>query len=287
MTTFIGAHGKGGTSIFKTFDELHSWNANIMQVFIGNPLQGMKPTVYKTYMGEFGEQIHDYLIKNNVKLVIHSPYILNFASPKNNYFGIDHIIKELEISDFIGSIGCVLHVGKFVVADDEDSGIENMYNNIKSILQSRKSKSCTSKLIIETAAGQGTELLTDIKDLANFYNRFTNNEKTKLGICVDTAHIWATGVDLSTPAKVKEYFNEFNKLFGKDALTLIHLNNSKVALGCCKDRHANIIGITGKIPVKSLKQVVLIGKQMNVPLILETPSDMHKEELEWMHNIVK
>ena len=275
---YIGCHGKGGDDFNKIFDAIRAVNGNMMQIFVGNPLQGMKDTVYKKYMGKLGDDIKQYLEDNNVKLVIHSPYIINISNNKKDYFGIDHLIKELEISDNIGSIGCVLHVGKYVVAENEEEGLENMYNNIKIILKARGKG--TSKLIIETPAGQGSELLTDIKDFANFYNRFTNSEKKNLGICVDTAHIWATGVDLSTAIKVREYFDEFKKLFGKKALTLIHLNNSKVKVGDCKDRHAPIFGIGGKIPVISLKEVVIIGKELKVPLILETPGDKDPE-IEW------
>jgi deoxyribonuclease-4 len=196
---------------------------------------------------------------------------------------VEHMAKELQIADKIGAIGCVLHVGKALKLPRED-GTVRMFNTVKRILEPLIGSAGCVKLIIETPAGQGTELLCKLAELAAFYNRFSDEEKARLGICVDTAHIWATGVDMSTPEAVRAYFDTFESLFGTGALAIIHMNNSKVANGCCVDRHAPIFGFNGTIPVKSLEEVVRIGKGKNVPIVLET--DMLKDhEIQWLASV--
>jgi deoxyribonuclease-4 len=136
-----------------------------------------------------------------------------------------------------------------------------------------------AKIVLETPAGQGTELLTDLDDFLNFYNKFSAEQRRYLGICVDTAHVWASGYELSDAYKMIAVKNA-------NDVVAIHLNNSKVAKGIRVDRHTTLFDSTGTIPHNSLKEFVELWKEKKSPLspliILETPSANYADELAYL-----
>jgi deoxyribonuclease IV len=116
-------------------------------------------------------------------------------------------------------------------------------------------------LLLETPAGQGTEVLTRMKDMISFYNRFTKEEKKKFKICIDTCHVFAAGED------PLDYIRDWCEIMGTKALALIHFNDSKDAKGSCKDRHARIG--SGKIGLNRLTSVMKYAVDNNIDLVVE------------------
>jgi deoxyribonuclease-4 len=152
-----------------------------------------------------------------------------------------------------------------------------MRTAIKYVLNDISKKKLNTKLILETPAGQGTELLTDLKDFIKFYNSFTKDEQKYLGICLDTAHTWALGYDLD---------EAYNLLFSKGNaknITLIHLNNSLVEKGAKKDRHATILN--GMIPNDKMNDFIKSIKNNKTVIILETPSTDYDKEIAHIYDI--
>ena len=280
---YVGAHINRDKTIVKTMENIKSAGGNALQIFISSPRSTALTDIAK--YDSVSREIKEYLTQNNFKLVIHSPYVINVASEFKNgkrtltideCYWIKTIINQLEISDLIGSIGVVLHVGKHVKLSYKD-GLENMRTFIKYVLNDISNKKLNTKLIIETPAGQGTELLTDLKDFIEFYNSFTKDEQKYLGICLDTAHTWALGYDLN---------EAYNILFSKSNaknITLIHLNNSLVEKGARKDRHATILD--GMIPNDNMNDFIKNIKKNKTVIILETPSKDYDKEIAHIYNI--
>lgn len=139
-------------------------------------------------------------------------------------------------------------------------------------------KNMKTKLIIETPAGQGTELLTNLNDFIDFYNDFSKEQQKYLGICFDTAHTWALGYEL---------IEAYNILFKKNSsdIIVIHLNNSMVEKGDLKDRHS--IMLDGKISVDNMNDFICNLKNKKIPLIiLETPSTDYRTELKHVNYLL-
>lgn len=280
---YVGAHINRDKTIVKTMENIKSAGGNALQIFISNPRSTASMDIVK--YDSVSREIKEYLKQNDFKLVIHSPYVINVASELKNgkrtltideCYWIKTIINQLEISDLIGSIGVVLHVGKHVKLSYND-GLENMRSAIKYVLNDISNKKLNTKLILETPAGQGTELLTDLKDFIEFYNSFTKDEQKYLGICLDTAHTWALGYDLD---------EAYNILFSKSNaknITLIHLNNSQVERGDKKDRHATILD--GMIPKDKMNDFIKNIKKNKTVIILETPSKDYDKEIAYIYNI--
>lgn len=247
-------------------------DANVMQIFVDNP-HSSRLSNLKKYTDDNIKDIQNST--KNIKLFIHSPYVINLA--KENINGIKLLIAELEFCEKINGIGVIVHMGKFLNSNREDA-LNMMKKNISNILKIAKIKK--TKLLLETSAGQGTELCYDLVEFSDLYKLFTTKEKKNLGICIDTCHIYNAGYDLSTKSSVKIFIKLFDKLLGWKHVELIHLNNSQKDLGSRVDRHDNLS--KGKIKKEGL--MYFIKKMKKIPIVLETPSDGYKEDLKFIKN---
>lgn len=275
---YYGAHLSIKNSITSAIDKIIEYGGNMIQIFISNP---MSTSLKLNYTDEQCIKIKNKLIETDSNLVIHLPYVINLSKPilkLEDAWWIKMIHQQLIISHKMGSIGCVVHVGKHLDLTINE-GIENMYNGLVNIIDFIIINKLNTYIILETAAGQGTELITtknnSLEDFSNFYNKFTNSQKQHIRICVDTCHIFAAGFDITNNNKVKTFFDDFHRLIGIEYLALIHLNDSKSNCGSCVDRHENL-GI-GKIGIEGLRNFIRYGAYYKIPIILETPSAFEKE----------
>ncbi len=265
---YLGAHVTTYLGMIVALKEVKKSGGNLIQVFLSNPQgRGMRKRDQKEI-----DQIEQFVTKHKMKIVVHSPYILNFAREfdKKSWF-IRGLIRELELDSKMGTMGSVIHFGNHM-AFTEKQGFDNMYKSLKYIISK-----CPPnvKIFLETSAGQGTELGFKLEAFAKFYKRFSKKEKETLVICVDSCHIFAAGYDIRTKKGVKEYFKKFDQLIGLQYLQLIHLNDSQVPLGKRVDRHASLgegfIGKTG------LLEIAKFAYKHKIPTVLETPGTYSKE----------
>jgi deoxyribonuclease-4 len=235
---FIGAHIPREKNLMDMMKKIIDVDGNSLQIFISNPRSTHIGEYNKKFLGNH-EEIRSFVIKNNFKLVIHSPYTINLASPLvfnkrilhlNECYWIKILLKELEIAHLLGSIGCVVHTGKNTKYPIKD-GLNNMKICIEYIIDEIIKNNWSSKLILETASGQGTELLSNYQDFLNFYNSFNDKQKEVFKLCIDTCHIWAKGYELNEIIDLTIKNNNMNDI------SIIHINNSKNPKGSHLDRH--------------------------------------------------
>ena len=285
--SYYGGHLSIKNGIVSAIEQINEMNGNMIQIFVSNPMS------IKMSENKFTDKEYN-LIKNKLKetdskIVIHLPYVINLAKPLNpdikSSWWIKMILSQLTISESMNSLGCVVHVGKHLELTPTE-GLNNMYDAFVYIIEYMKNHSMETKIILETAAGQGTELITtknnSLDEFAEFYNKFTDEQKHYLKICVDTCHIFAAGYNISDIKQVRNFFRDFDKLIGLDNMVLIHLNDSKCGCGSCVDRHENLG--EGKIGLKGLKHFIRYGIYYKIPIILETP-DEYERELEIINKI--
>lgn len=283
---YYGYHITGGNNkIILSLKTLKEKGANFAQFFTSSP-QAKQPYGLVDKFRNEAPEIKKFCKENEIKLVIHSMYLLNFAKElEDNKGNFNTIFNDLIISDMVGSIGCVFHVGKYL-KDTVENAENNMFKSLKKIIAFIKEKKIKSKLILETAAGQGTELFVTsnntIKPFSDFYNKFSDNDKNYLKVCIDTCHIFSAGICLNTKDNLKKFTNELKEDIGLNNICLFHLNDSKVCCGKKVDRH-EVLGY-GYIKLSSLKYLIKFAKYYNIPCVLETkPDDNHIEEL----NLIK
>jgi len=279
---YIGAHIKKESTLLKTLEIIKENGGNALQLFSSNPRSANVPNfeAYKV----ISQQIKKYNNENNISMVIHSPYTINLAKePKDgkryleleDCYWVKLLLAELIVSDMIGSIGVVVHVGKHTTQTKEE-GTKQMFKTMQYITQQIQKQKIKSKLILETPAGAGTELLTNVSEFMTFYNQFSAVDKKHLGICLDTAHIWSSGYDIN------EYYRLISKENSNDIL-VIHFNNSKKNKGSHVDTHDNIFD--GKIPLEDL-ELFLRNLKNNPVIILEKPSVKLNQDINWILQIM-
>jgi deoxyribonuclease-4 len=212
-----------------------------------------------------------------MKLIIHSPYSLNFARiPVINHktsWWIKYLINEMHYASKMGAIGCVIHMGKQLELTKK-MAIENMFESLTYVINNTPKN---VKLILETSSGQGTELLYNLKDLKYFYDMFSIKLKKRIKICIDTCHVFVAGYNLSKPNNVKQFFKFINKLFNIKNIILIQFNDAVYHYGSKMDRHAPIG--KGKIGINGLSIFAKLAYKYNIPIVLETPSKNYKKEI--------
>lgn len=272
----LGHHLNLKDGIDESFKYLDESKANFIQIFINSPKSFMVKKD-KTYLD---------LIKKNVderklKIVVHGNYMLNFCNPSESkiYKNAVRILKdELNDSVRINSIGVVIHMGKNVkklnLTDQEAE--DNFIKGLEEVLDNTDKKSV---LILETGAGQGTEINTEINSLGRLKKRLSKyGDRVKF--CIDTCHIFSAGYNISDVNYISEFEKIIEKFLGWNNIAVIHFNDSKVELGCKKDRHEDIG--KGYIKLEGLIKFIKLAKKYNIPTVLETPCDYisHKEQLE-------
>lgn len=257
-------------SFRKSVEEPHNKShINAFQIFVRSPMQ-LKLVEYKE---KEAEECKKYVRDNNLFLVSHATYLLNSATTDKWEDKILSAMNDLIYAEKIGAIGSVFHVGKHL-KQTVNEGIEIMFNFIASVIERLQNMNSKSIYILETCAACGTELLADLKDFGDFYNRFSDKQKENLKICIDTCHVFSAGYSLKSEMDSINFIEIVTDFIGWDNVVLIHLNDSKKDCGCHVDRHANLCqGCIGKDDESGFKFFVKHCFNLKIPMILETPHD--------------
>lgn len=283
MTHYFGAHIKFQyDDLINATKLIKKAGGNLIQVMLTNPKGKEKAKAPQQI-----KELVKYLKDNNMKIVVHSSYIHNFAKNWDPYsWWIKNLELEIELAHKLGAKGIVLHFGKKLDLSKEEA-YNNMYTSLMYVHKKTK-KYKDVKILLETPAGEGTVICSTLEDLGHFYSKFSKSENKKLKkrikLCLDTCHIFSAGYDIRTKDDVKKYLESFEKLVGLRYIYLIHLNDSKVELGRKVDRHDNIgkgyIGKTGLI------HMYKYFRKLGVPIVLETPNFGFQTEIKMLTSTI-
>lgn len=238
--------------------EALSYNSNTFMFYTGAPQNTMRSEINLDNV----EEAHKMLIESNIdinNLVVHAPYIINLANPKNYDFNINFLRQEINRCEMLGVKRLVLHPGSHVGLGIEE-GIKNITDSLNAVLD----ENMDIYICLETMAGKGSEVGSKFEELKQIIDGVKLKDKMK--VCIDTCHMNDAGYDLSDFDKV---LDEFDKLIGIDNIYCAHINDSKNMINTHKDRHENI-GY-GTIGFDNLLKVIYHDKLKDVPKILETP----------------
>lgn len=296
----IGCHISITPSILDGLKYSISIGANSGQIFLGsNQSSSLKSKQHLT--PENITQIKTFIQNNDFYLSIHAIYLLNFCSfPPNSKrikYAQDNLIYDLEMGEKIGAKCVVLHIGVRKSMNKEEV-YTNMADNILYILSRTFKTAKNIRLLLETPAGQGTQIATTVEELAELWNLIISRRskynlnlkdiKKRLGFCIDTAHIFSSGYAIRMPLGMNQYLDKFDDLIGLDKVGLIHLNDSKADLNSRRDLHEGIgdgyifgiekiknswskIPITKKDYLQNLITLLQRCKKAHIPaLVLET-----------------
>ena len=277
MELIIGSHVsfKSNDQLMGSVKEALSYNANTFMFYTGAPQNTMRVPINKELTKEALSLMKNSGIDIN-NVVVHAPYIINLANPKNYDFNVNFLKQEIKRVESIGVTKLVLHPGSHVGLGT-DEGIKNIINALNDSL----SESDNIVICLETRAGKGSEIGVSFDELKKIIDGV--KLKDKIGICMDTCHLNDAGYDISDFDKILDLFD---KTIGLSYLKVIHINDSKNPIGAHKDRHENI-GV-GTIGFNNLINVIYNKRLDGIPKILETPyigdKAPYKEEIEMIRN---
>ena len=196
--------------------------------------------------------------------VAHDSYLINLASPNAalRAKSIESFEFEMRRSNALGLDAVVSHPGNFM--DDRASGLAR---NADAIIEVLDRVQGPTRLLMELTAGQGTVLGSTFEEMAELLARIPAALQPRVGVCLDTAHVFAAGYDLASV--FDDVMTRFNDVIGLDRLGLFHLNDSKEPLGSRKDRH-ELIGL-GKIGEGAFRRIMTDQRFAHIPKVLETP----------------
>ncbi len=198
----------------------------------------------------------------------HDSYLINLATADPDLWrrSVEAFVDELDRAEALGLSYLVTHPGAHVGCGD-DAGLANVVRAIDEV-HARKAE-YKVKILLELTAGQGTCLGHRFEHLAAVLDRV--REPTRLGICLDTCHIFAAGYAFATQAEYTAMVNEFDRVIGLKKLKLFHLNDSKKPRGSRVDRHEHIG--RGHIGLEPFRWIVNDPRFQKTPMILETPKE--------------
>ncbi len=254
----------GGPS--KALERGHSIGCTAVQVFVKNNMQWFaKPFAEK--------DLNAYLLfPDRPKIVFgHSSYLINPAAINPDFLekSIQALGEELVRADQLKLPFLVLHPGAHMGAG-ETSGLKRVSRSLDQVFKSASKTAC--KIALEITAGQGTCLGCTFEQLATILAQSKHPER--LAICLDTAHLFASGFDISSEKGFWNTIKSFDQIVGRERLVAWHLNDSKTPLGSKVDRHEHIG--KGKIGLAPFREIMNAPEFAEIPKVLETPK---KEDL--------
>jgi deoxyribonuclease-4 len=217
------------------------------QLFLGGP-QSSRLTIEDGELAATASEIS----KRNSRIYVHSQYIINISNRSGDFWAEELLIKNLQYAVAMGCRGVVVHVGKSTGMEKSDA-VKNMRDTLTNAL---KHATPDCPLLLETPAGQGTELLTDSDEFIDFVDSFQDK---RLRVCIDTCHVFACG------HKPLDYIKKIQER--KDLLKLVHYNDSATPCGSCLDRHA-FMG-TGHIGMDGMKEIAELCTSISIPMVIE------------------
>lgn len=278
MTFYIGCHSTYRNGILEACKNVYDIGGNAVQIFLGDSISSSLKSKIKPSPEEL-EASRNFIKSHDMKLLIHSVYIINLcafpASSMRIKYAQDNIIHDLEFCESIGGVGVVVHFGNNKLGvDKREEAFANMASNIAEILRRTATSVKHSKILLETSAGQGEQIGITTAEISQILTNI--KQPNRIGICVDTAHIFASGYDIRSDIGWRSYLREFSQLVGLQFIQSFHLNDSASLLGDKKDRHkpitsGHIFGTpNGSTILTNIKEFAISRK---IPIILETHGD--------------
>jgi deoxyribonuclease-4 len=266
----IGAHVSAAGGAHNAPLNAAKLGLECFQFFSRPPQGGPAPEL----TAEIVDQFQANCQKNNLsECYIHTPYVLNLASDKEDVrkrtAGI--IRSDLDRASLLGVTAVMTHLGSASKIGDQKLGIKLVTEGMKRILDGYDG---TAQPLMEISAGAGMVIGDTFEELAEI---LTGTDDERVGICFDTAHAFASGYDLTSEAAVQKTFKQFDEIIGLNRLVLTHANDSKVEIGTHKDRHEHIGD--GHIGLPGFRALLAHPKFGQLNFILETPADAVEKDI--------
>jgi deoxyribonuclease-4 len=270
----FGAHCSGG--IKKAVDNAEGMGADVVQLFAQSPRAWRFPDHDRETIERFRQRRAEAGLRG---VLVHALYLVNLATPDETIYGksVETMRATVDAACAIDADGVVFHVGSHLGAG-LDAGLERVVPALEQVLD-RCSE--TTWLLMENSAGAGGTIGRSIEELGIVFEALGRHER--LGVCLDSCHLFVSGVDVTDRKTLNGVLRELDKRIGLERLRALHANDSKAPLGSNRDRHDNIgDGLIGE----GLGTFLSHPKLQRLPVVLEVPGkDGHGPDADEMRKL--
>lgn len=281
MSKFVGAHVSASGGVFNAVQNALDIGAKAFALFTKNQRQwAAKPLDDETV-----EKFKNALSASGIlprHILPHDSYLINLGHPEDEARekSMDAFLDEVQRCSLLGLEKLNFHPGSHLGRISEDECLERIADAInKTIAQTNG-----VKMVIENTAGQGSNLGWRFEHLAQIIDKV--EDKSRVGVCIDTCHMFSAGYDIRTREAYDKSWNEFDKIVGFNYLMGMHINDSKAKYGSHVDRH-NSLG-KGEIGLDAFRFIMNDARMDDIPLILETIDEsIWKEEIALLYSFIK
>lgn len=267
----LGAHMSIAGGYYKAVEAAAELGMDCVQLFTKNNNQWRA----KPLSAEDISRFRDALEKTGVQHpVAHDSYLINLASPDDALWqkSLDAFVIELERAEALGLIGVVMHPGSHVTSTPE----EGLARIVKALdLAISRTPGFQTEILLEVTAGQGSNLGHRFEHLGHLLGEIRDSER--VGVCVDTCHIFAAGYPLVSRAEYLQTMQELDSAIGFERIRAFHLNDSVRELGSRVDRHAKIGA--GTLGLEPFRHLLNDPRFAEVPMYMETPKGEEEGEM--------
>ena len=274
----VGRHMPTHSKMVQAAEIASSIGCEAIQVFVSNPT-GWRPTGDDPAMCAAFKEATQRL--DVLPVVIHAAYLINLASPDDVVWekSIALLTWTMQRGEQIGASYVVFHTGSHKGSGVE-AGVARIAQGVERVLSESP---CDIMLLLENDVGAGNSVGHSFEQLADALRLISPDYQERVGVCLDTAHLWGGGHDIGSPESAKQALDHFNETVGLNRLKVIHLNDTEKALGSHRDVHARLgEGIIGEAGLRAL----LTDPRLNhVTVLMETPIKTDENDKEdWEHD---
>ncbi|QOY52340.1 deoxyribonuclease IV [Candidatus Sulfurimonas baltica] len=288
---FVGAHTSASGGVFNAVKHAQEIGAKAFALFTKN----QKQWVAKDLDGETIEKFKHALEQSGIlpkHVLPHDSYLINLGNPEAEKLEKSRaaFIDELQRCELLGLDKLNFHPGSHLVKvgkkDKENADVmreieDKCLDTIAESINIALDKTSGVSAVLENTAGQGTNLGWRFEHLAHIIDKV--EDKSRIGVCIDTCHMFTAGYDIRTRDVYEKTWSEFEKIVGFKYLMGMHINDSKPPLGSHVDRHHSLG--KGEIGLDAFRFIMNDERMDDIPLILETiDSDIWKEEIELLYS---
>lgn len=278
---YIGAHVSVQGGVATAPDNAAAIGAKAFALFTGNPSRWSVKPITDQEADLFKERCNALGYQPEV-ILPHDSFLINLGSPDKAKLAMSRkaFLEEIQRCEKLGLTLLNFHPGSHLNKMDIDECLNLIAESINLTLD--KTNGVTA--VIETTAGQGSNLGHDFAHIAHIIDKV--EDKSRVGVCVDTCHTYSAGYDLRSEEGYDKTWREFDEIIGFNYLRGMHINDDKRELGSHIDRHAPIG--EGTLGEEFFIRLVNDPRFDNIPLILETPEEERwAQEINWLYSQIK
>ncbi len=277
---YIGAHVSAAGGVQNAPLNAYNIGATAFALFTKNQRQWSAPPLSDKTIVQFKENCNKYGYGNQ-HILAHDSYLINLGHPEGDGLkkSREAFLDELTRCEQLGLLTLNFHPGSHLNRSSETECLKTIANSLNWVINKTKS----AIPVIENTAGQGTNLGFKFEQIAEIIEQV--EDKTRVGVCIDTCHAFSAGYDLKSEDGFKKTWHQFDSIIGFRYLRGMHLNDSKKLFSSRVDRHESLGG--GTLGIEIFRKIMQDSRFDGIPLILETPDDtLWVEEIELLKSFI-